>query len=289
MKPQKKNIEKSVRIIGPNPEPGHASAGIGVLWKHRRLLADFVKRDLKRRYTGSSIGFFWTVITPLMELITYTFVFHILIGVDFHPTGSGGLTHYALFLFSGMVTWFAVSDGLTHSTVSITSHGHLLKKVNFPSLILPAHLVLSATLNQSIRMLVLVAAALIITGGVSWLILFIPFVMLIQMAFTLGVGLILATSNVYFRDTSHWVSALLLMWMFVTPIFYPAIKFPKQFILLLQLNPLAHLVGIYRQLILNQTFPHINQIIIVCVMSGVVLFVGYSVFHHHRRKFTDFV
>ena len=209
MIPQKKRIERSVRVIGPQTEPGHATAGLVSLWNHRRLLWDFVKRDLKRRYTGSSIGFFWTVITPLMELITYTFVFHGLIGVDFHPTGAGGWTHYALFLFSGMVTWFAVSDGLTHSTVSITSHGHLIKKVNFPSIVLPAHLVLSATVNQSIRMLVLIVAALVITGGISWLVLLIPFVMIIQMAFTLGLGLILATSNIYFRDTSHWLKKLM--------------------------------------------------------------------------------
>ena len=245
MQPEEHQDDKSVRVISPRRDPGHASAGIYLLWRHRSLLWDFVKRDLKRRYTGTSIGFFWTVITPLLELITYTFVFHGLIGVDFHPTGSGGWAHYALFLFSGMVTWLAVSDGLSHATASITNHGHLIKKVRFPSIVLPAHLVLSASLNQGIRMIVLVVAALVLSGSISWLVLLIPFVMLIQLAFTLGLGLMLATANIYFRDTNHWVNAVLLMWMFLTPIFYPAMKFPKQYILLLQLNPLAHLVGIF--------------------------------------------
>ena len=161
--------DRPVRLISPKLAPGHATAGLFAMWTHRRLLWGFVLRDLQRRYTGSSIGFLWTIVTPLLELITYTFVFHGLIGVDFHPTGGGGWTHYALFLFSGMVTWLAVSDGLSHATVSITNHGHLIKKVHFPSIVLPAHLIISATINQGIRMLVLIVAALVVTGKISWL------------------------------------------------------------------------------------------------------------------------
>lgn len=287
---RKPNIEqRPVRLISPELAPGHATAGLVSLWQHRRLLWDFVLRDLQRRYTGSSIGFLWTIVTPLLELVTYTFVFHGLIGVDFHPAGAGGWTHYALFLFSGMVTWLAVSDGLSHATVSITNHGHLIKKVQFPSIVLPAHLIISATLNQGIRMLVLILGALFVANKISWLLLIVPFVMIIQAAFTLGLGLLLSTANIYFRDTNHWVSAFLLMWMFVTPIFYPAIKFPKQYILLLQLNPLSHLVGIYRELVLNQAMPHTNQLVIALVMASLSLLIGYSVFHHHQHRFADFV
>ena len=95
------NPTKSVYVIDANPDPGHATGGLGALWAFRRLLWDFVKRDLSYRYTGSAVGILWTVITPLMELITYTFVFHGLIGVSFQP--QGGWTHYALFLFCGMI------------------------------------------------------------------------------------------------------------------------------------------------------------------------------------------
>jgi len=275
------------RVISAETEPGHASAGLFALWTHRTLLWDFIARDLKRRYTGSSIGFFWTVITPLLELVTYTFVFHGLLKIDFHP--AAGWTHYALFLFSGMVTWLMVSDGLSHATISISNHAHLIKKAPFPSIVLPAHLVFSATLNQGIRMIILIVAALLFSGGISALVLLIPFVMVVQTALTLGLGLLLATANVYFRDTNHWVSAMMLLWMFLTPVFYPAASYPKEFILALQLNPLAHLVGIYRELILNSSMPHPNAMIIVTVMSGLILLIGYSVFHHHQSKFADLV
>jgi len=284
---QPKHQWKETRIIGPATEPGHASAGIFVLWKFRSLLLDFVKQDLKHRYTGGSLGFFWTVVTPLLELITYTFVFHGLIGISFHP--QAGWTNYALFLFSGMVAWLAMSDGISQAAASVTNHSHLIKKVNFPTLILPTHLVLSATVNQAIRFAVLIVSTLFITGNMSWHILLLPFVIFLQMAFTLGLGLLLSVSNVYFRDTNHWVNAMLLMWMFITPVFYPAASYPKKFILMLQLNPLAHLVGVYRELILNHTMPHPHSVIIIMVTAILSLLVGYSVYHHHQRRFSDFI
>ncbi len=276
-----------MKIIGPGPTPGHASGGVGELWTHRRLLWDFVLRDLRHRYLGSSIGFFWTVITPLLELVTYTFVFHAIIGVRFDE--GTGVAHYALFLFCGMVTWLALSDGLTRCSTVILEHGHLVKKVNFPVIVLPGHVVASAVLNQCIRIGVLLAAVIVLGRGVSVHLLLVPLIVLIQAAMVLGGGLLLATASIYFRDTIHWVSAVLMMWMFVTPIFYPAANYPKPFMLFLVLNPLAHLVGVYRELILNQALPHPHSVLSLVVVSGVMLLVGYSVFHHHQAKFSDLI
>lgn len=275
------------RIISAELEPGHASAGLLTLWKHRSLLWSFVQKDLKQRYTGGSLGFFWTVITPLLELVTYTFVFHGLLGVRFQA--QAGWTNYALFLFSGMVTWLALSDGLSQATVSLTNNAHLIKKLNFPTMILPAHVVLSATINQTIRFGILILGALILTGVLSWHIVLLPIVMLFQFMFCLGLALLLSVSNIYFRDTNHWINALLLLWMFVTPVVYPAAAYPRKYILLLQLNPLAHLVGAYREILLNGTMPHLHSLIIIMVTSVLSLLIGYSVFHHHQRKMVDIV
>ena len=108
-------------------------------------------------------------------------------------------------------------------------------------------------------------------------------------AFVVGAGMLLATLAVYFRDTLHWLKAVLLLWMFVTPIFYPASDYPDRFNLLLNLNPLAHLVGVYRELVLNQTLPHAHSVLVILVMALFSLLVGYSVFHHHRDEFADLV
>ena len=113
--------------------------------------------------------------------------------------------------------------------------------------------------------------------------------MVVQMGFVLGLGFILATANVYFRDAGHWVNAFLPAWMFVSPIFYPPAAYPRKFQILLQLNPVAHMVGVYQELILNQRFPDTRQILMTVVWSLLVLVIGYSVFAHHRKNFADLV
>ena len=285
--PKPHTEKETIQIITPEVEPGHATAGLGVLWSHRSLLWDFVQFDLKQRYTGGSLGFFWTVVTPLLELVTYTFVFHGLLGIQFEE--QSGWTHYALYLFCGMVTWLSFSDGLSQAGVSLTNNGHLIKKIHFPTLLLPAHVVLSAAINQVIRTVILMLAVLLFTQEVPWTVLLVPLVMLMQLILTLGVGLLLSVGTVYFRDMNHWVNASLLLLMFLTPVVYPAAIYPRQYSLLLQLNPLAHLVGVYRELLLNGTLPHPHSIIIVMVTSCVALLIGYSVFHHHQRKLADVV
>ena len=155
--------QPTARRITPDTDPGHATGGLGDLWRQRRLVLAFVVNDLKHRYTGSSIGFFWTVITPLLELTTYTFVFHVVLGIRFHP--AGGWSHYATFLFCGMVTWFSVQDGLSRATTCISDHAHLIQKVNFEAITLPGYVVASAVFNQIIRLGVL-AAALVDPGTV---------------------------------------------------------------------------------------------------------------------------
>tara|TARA_B100000575_G_scaffold284837_1_gene279409 strand:+ start:985 stop:1845 length:861 start_codon:yes stop_codon:yes gene_type:complete len=269
------------------PSGQQFTGGLGELWTHRRLMWTFVLKDLRHRYTGSTIGFFWTVITPLLELVTYTFVFHVLIGVKFHP--AGGWSNYALFLFAGMVTWMAFSEGLTSATTSIRAHAHLIQKLNFPAVILPAHLIASAVLNQFIRLGVLCIAALTLGHGLSWHLALVPVVVAVQTMLVLGLGLIFATMNVYFRDTIHWLRSVLLLGMFMTPIFYPASVYPQRFKLVLQLNPMAHLVGVVQELMLNHRFPHPHSLILTVIVSVICLLIGYSIFHHHKDRFSDLV
>jgi lipopolysaccharide transport system permease protein len=246
-----------------------------------------VRDDLRARYVGSSIGFFWTVLVPVLELAVYTFVFHVLIGVRFHP--SGNTAHYVLFLFTGMVAWNAFSDGLVRATTSIRENAHLVRKLNFPSIVLPAHVVATAVVNQVLRMGVLLVAMLLFGRGVSWHAwLVVPFIV-VQAALTLGVGLLLSTLHVYFRDTSHWVNAALMLGVFVTPVFYPSSAYPRQFVLLLYPNPMAQVVGIFHGLLLEQRLPFFNALLWAVVTAGLALVVGASVFAHNRRRFADLV
>lgn len=257
------------------------------LWRHRALLRAFVSNELRARYVGSSIGFFWTVVNPVLELVTYTFVFHTLLDVRFHPDGN--VAHYVLFLFCGMMAWSAFADGLTRSTTSIVDNAHLLRKLNFPTVVLPTHVVVSALVNQSLRLGILLLGLLFLGDGWSWHVLLVPFVMLAQALFTLGLGLFLCTLHVFFRDMSHWVGAGLMIGMFVTPVFYPASAYPRAALLLLYPNPMAQFVGIYQSLLLDHKLPYANSALWAVVASVGALVVGASVFAHNRRGFPDVV
>ncbi|MBO84593.1 MAG: hypothetical protein CL927_04490 [Deltaproteobacteria bacterium] len=280
-----------VRRIGPEPDPGHHTGGLAALWTHRSLVATFVLNDLKQRYTGSSIGFFWTVITPLLELATYTFVFHFVLGLrDGYGNGQAEWASYAIFLFCGMVTWSGIQEGIIRSTTSIADHAHLIKKVNFHAITLPGYVVASAVLNQVIRLGVLLTFILLATrGGMTWHVLLVPPILAAQAGFVLGVGMLLATVSTYFKDTVHIVKAAMLLLMFVTPVFYGPEAYPPRLDLIKQLNPMSHLVGIYRQLLINQELPDSRTFIIIGVIALFSLLVGYSVFHHHQDRFADHV
>ena len=278
-------------VAAPPSEGGRAvpsaAVELGTLYAHRHLLWAFVRNDLRGRYVGSSIGFFWTVVNPVLELVTYTFVFHTLLAVKFHPTGN--TVHYVLFMFCGMMGWSAFADGVTRATSSITDHAHLLRKLHFPAILLPATAVVTATVNQLFRLLILGIGMLLIGDGLSWHALLVPLFVLIQATLTLGIGLFLATLNVYFRDTSHWVTAGLLIGMFVTPVFYPASAYPREFALLLYPNPMAQIIGVYQGLLLNHHIPVINSMLYAAVAAVGALIVGSSVFAHNRRHFSDLV
>jgi len=281
-------------VAGSGPPADHAVEPVEALvaffkdfYQFRNLLFSFVANDLRFRYVGSSIGFFWTVIDPIVELAIYTFVFSVLLKVRFAPEGD--TTNYALFLFCGMITWFNIQETLSRCTSVLSESAHLIKKMKFPSVILPSQVVLSGMVNQAIRILILLLGVLITGYGVSYHVLFVPLLMFAQILFTLGLGMIVATLSMFFKDISHVMKAGLMVWMFVTPIFYPPAAFPRKFYALLVMNPLAHLVGMYQELLLNLRIPHQGSIIIFGASALFLFFVGSFVFARYQDQFADLV
>lgn len=271
-----------------DPSPPTAWGELEALWQSRRLLWTLTATELRTRYIGSSIGFFWTVVNPVLELATYTFVFHVLLQVRFHAGQS--TSQYVLFLFCGMTAWSSFADGLVRATTSITQHASLVRKVNFPSIVLPAQMVLVAVINQGFRTAALLLFCILIGEGLSWhAILIVPF-LVAQALFTFGLGLLLSVLCVYFRDMNHWVNAGLLIGMFMTPVVYPASAWPREYVLLLYPNPMAQYIGIYQSLVLGHHLPPaLTTVIYALIASGIAVAVGASVFAHNRRRFADMV
>jgi ABC-type polysaccharide/polyol phosphate export permease len=251
------------------------------------LVQSFAIKDVRMRYVGSLMGFFWTVVHPVLELLTYPFVVTVILQVRFQEHYSMGSN--ALFLFCGMVPWLTLSESLTRCTNVVRENSHLMRKVRFPPSVLCSYIVLSETFNQVIRFMLLFAAALIIGQGLTLHALIIIPVLFLQVMFTLGLSMFLATTQVFFKDTLHLLSPILMIWLFITPIFYPAHLFPKAFTPLLMLNPLAHLVGIYRELILNHRLPHWGSVVIFGTCAALIFVLGSFVFHRHSKRFADLV
>jgi lipopolysaccharide transport system permease protein len=241
--------------------------------------------DLRRQYAGSLLDVFWAVAKPLLELVTYTFVFTVLLSVRFHPDYSVALS--ALFLFCGWTVYVTVSETLTRSLNVVRENVHLIRKVHVPAGVLPGYITASELVIQLMRMALLVVAALVIGHGLSFWALLLPVVMVFQFLFCYGIALLLATVAVFFRDVRQMLQPLLLIWMFVTPVFYPESVFPRPFLPILVFNPLAHLIGIYRQILLNHQAPLPGQIIIFGTVSLTVFAVGSWVFRKQSPHFSD--
>jgi len=214
-------------------------------------------------------------------------VFSVILKVKFGQNGS--LSDFALYLFCGMLPWLAFQETVIRSTNSIVDNANLIKKFMFPSKILTVYLSISSLVNELIGLVVLIIAIIFITHKISYFIFFLPLIIIFQLIFTLGLGWIFACINVFFRDTAHLIGVIMMVWMFLTPIFYPESMVPKEFQLIIKVNPMAYLVRAYRDILLNNRFPYIADVLTFMVISIIVFFGGYYLFSKTQHQFSDVV
>jgi len=275
------------------------------LKKNRRLLTDLVSRDLRARYVGSSMGFFWSIVFPLINLFVYQFVFTKVLRARWSETQSD--EEVALLMLSGIIVWQSFAETVSRSTNTLVENQNLIQKVVFPSEILPVYLVLSSLINMLIGMaitllgvawfawihppVVLVAGAVVASAkplGFGITLLAIPILMGLQACFTLGIGYTLSAFNLFLRDVYHLIGVVLSVFMFMTPIFYPA-KLVKErgFEWVLQINPMYWLIDSYRSVLLYGQWPKLPVIASFAAVALVVLSVGITFFMRQKPRFPD--
>jgi lipopolysaccharide transport system permease protein len=252
---------------------------------HRTTIEAFVRRDIQGRYVSSVMGFSWAVIQPLALLVLYTFVFSHVLKVRLG--GSGTTASFALYLFCGMLPWLAFSEGVTRSASVILDQTPLIKKVVFPSEILPAYTVISAHVMEFVGLGILLVSVSLFDRGPSWTLLLLPAVILLQFLFTMGVGWLLASLNVFLRDIRQLLGLVLTLWMFLTPIFYPADMMPLRFRWVLELNPMYYVIAAYRDVILEGRLPLAPQLLVLTVMAMTSFVIGHWFFRRSRHAFVD--
>lgn len=250
-----------------------------------RLVLDLVRKDLRARYRTSSMGFFWSVINPLVMVVLFTFVFSELLQVK----PPAGIKSFAAYVFSGFLPWFAMQESLFRCASSVLDNSNLVKTVRFPIAILPLYLVISGLINMMIGIVILLPLSAYTQGNVSPVFLLIIPVVVIQAMFCVGMGWLLATLQVFIRDTAQVLGVALVVWMYVTPIFWPPEAVPAGYGFLLEMNPMHHLLSIYRSLLVEFSLPSMHGMVVFGAVSAAVFYVGFGVVTRRSRDLVDLV
>jgi lipopolysaccharide transport system permease protein len=263
------------------------------LLRYRGLIQSLVARELKARYRGSVLGFFWSFINPLLLLLVYTFVFKFVMPASHDAR----IEPYALFMFCGILPWTWFSSSLLESAGVLISGGNLIKKVLFPAEILPIVTVLANMVHFFFGLVIL-------AGFIAWYqrplslveLSAFPLVVLVQLVMTLGFALILSALTVHFRDIRDILSNLMTFWFFATPIIYPYFIFqkpepPGQLEWqgeLLKLNPFTHLAISYQEILFFPgPFGHLLWLLVLGIISIVWFLFGYFIFDRLRDTFAE--
>jgi ABC-type polysaccharide/polyol phosphate export permease len=261
-------------------------ANLANLIRYRGLIQSLVARELKARYRGSVLGFFWSFVNPVLLLLVYSFVFSTIM-----PNTTTGIQPYALFMFCGILPWTWFSASLSEATNSLISGGNLIKKVLFPAEVLPIVSVLTNMVNFFLGLLILVPSLIYFNRlHLSFALLWFPVAVLVQLGFTLGLALVLSALTVHFRDIRDLLANILTLWFFATPIIYSWTQDNvRAYKSLFDLNPFTHLAISYQEIMFFGPVGHWKWLLLLGAYSVLQFLAGYWLFDRLRDSFSEAV
>ena len=258
---------------------------LATLYRYRQLLAALTARDLKARYRGSILGFFWSLANPLLLLAVYTVVFTI-----FFP--SQVVRPYPLFLFAGILPWTFFSAAVLESTTSISGNAGLIKKVMFPAETLPLVVVLSHLVHFLLALPILFVAMAIY----AWLgqatipatAALLPFLILLQTIFVAGIVMCVASASVLLRDLRDIIANLMQLGFFITPIIYLIDRIDSRPLrALLRLNPMTPFVVSYQDILFFGHLPGLSDALLMVAYACASMMLGITVFDRLRDSLAE--
>ena len=256
------------------------------LWRSRSLIRSMVRRDLLARYRGSLGGLFWTLLNPLLLMLTYFFVFGVVLRARFQgdPSRSG----FVLYFLAGMLPWLAFSEAAGRAPSVIVEHRNFVKKVVFPLETLPVSLTAGGLVTQAFALAIFLVLLVVLRGTIPAGVLWLPALLVPQILFTLGVCWFLAGLGAYVRDLGQVNGFLLTLWFFLTPICYPETSLSPSAMHILSKNPLFVLVRGYRAILLDPNgAPAFSSLWKLWLLSAVVFILGHAWFYRLRKTFAD--
>lgn len=252
------------------------------LYQYRELLKSSVQKEIRGKYKASMLGVLWSFINPLLQVLVYAIVFPYLL----RNTGD----NYLVYLVTGIIPWNFFTTVITGTVNCIKVNAGIIKKVYFPRIVLPVSIAVSGLINFFISCLIVIAVCIFSGVGVSWHIILLPVIAIVQMIFSLGIGLVLSACDAYVQDLEYMVNFLIQLAMYGTPIVYNLNVFSNTSNLLVQLirmNPLTIIVGAYRDIFLYHQMFDLPQFGVVAIIALVILCIGTMVFHKLEKGFAE--
>jgi len=263
------------------------------LWEYRELLRNLTMRDLKVRYRNSALGILWSLGNPILMMLVYTFVFTVLTGF------SSREENYAVFVLCGILPWNFFSASVIGAIRSIVDNAPLVGKVYFPRENLPISITLANLVNFLLALIVLFGLMAVTGIPFTRWILLLPVVIAVQLIFIIGFSLIMATANVFYRDTQVIMEVVMMAWFFLTPILYPITILPREYYIqwlgisvdvwrwMNILNPMASIIATYRVILYSGSPPDPYFFIRTLLTALGMLGIGALIFYHYSRGFAE--
>lgn len=249
------------------------------IFLYKEMIRNLVRRDLRGRYKGSVLGFFWTILNPLLQLVVYTFLFSIVLRT--------GIDKYYLFLFVALVPWIFFSSCLIGGSGIILSQKDLIKKIYFPVEVLPISYVTSSFVNMLLSFIVIFAVLLLSGSEITLAVLYLPVIMLVEYVIGLGIAYLVSAVTVYFRDMEQILGIIGMAWMYLTPIMYSVDMIPEEFRGILTANPMSPIILAYRDVLYYAKAPEMAGLLRGLILGLIILFAGFILFNKLKRKFVE--
>jgi lipopolysaccharide transport system permease protein len=281
LQPPEANVtEPPLTVI--EPSRSWLALDLGSLWAYRELLYFLTWRDVKVRYKQTALGVAWAVLQPLCAMLVFSLFFGRLAGVP-----SDGVP-YPLFAFAGLLPWVFFSNAVSNSGNSLVGSANLITKVYFPRLLVPGAAVGAGLVDLAIGFALLAPLTIYYGAAPSWGVLLLPFLVVLLTLLALGVGLLTSALNVKYRDIRYALPFIIQLWMFVSPVIYPASFVPAKWRWVLWLNPLAGIIEGFRAALFNKPAQW-DLLGAATVLTLALLIFAAFIFRRMEKSFADVV
>lgn len=251
-----------------------------------QLFKELLRNDIKNRYTGSMLGIIWSVVHPLSSLLVYYFIFSVILKMKIGTAYEG--VSFTFWLLAGILPWFLFSEVLSRATGCIIDNASIIKKIVFPSQILPTVSFFSGLVNHFITIILFIIGVFIFNHEAVNMNLWLLLVYLVPLfLLTTGLSMITASLNVFLRDIGQLIGIVLNIWFYMTPIIYPISAVPVNFKPYIIWNPVYPITEGYRLLFFKAQLIDSWALTYTFLVSTLIFIIGYFIFSKLKKSFAD--